>query len=236
MWVLRIEPEALARAAAALNFRGVSLVQILSISYHIWSHLSSLSPRTCPVFPQSCPPLFLCLEHSSLFLSNPTALHFSDSLASSPRSPPASWELVSMWSAFVTSCFSFGDRPQLCIAHLKPRVLWPMWVPIICPPKSPPGLLRTQLCLVAQPMGNPGFPLALGPFTIAAWACEDGTHRCVVPHPWAWQEEEAETLERGGCYSWPHLLGVLPSNSFSHQPGLTLGLSTKLTQVHFASL
>lgn len=132
--------------------------------------------------------------------------------------------------------FPLETDPQLCIAHLKPRVLWPMWVPIICPPKSPPGLLRTQLCLVAQPMGNPGFPLALGPFTIAAWACEDGTHRCVVPHPWAWQEEEAETLERGGCYSWPHLLGVLPSNSFSHQPGLTLGLSTKLTQVHFASL
>lgn len=153
-----------------------------------------------------------------------------------PTPQPCPGNLYPCGLHLLQAVFPLETDPQLCIAHLKPRVLWSMWVPIICPPKSPPGLLRTQLCLVAQPMGNPGFPLALGPFTIATWACEDGTHRCVVPHPWAWQEEEAETLERGGCYAWPHLLGVLPSNSFSHQPGLTLGLSTKLTQVHFASL
>lgn len=33
------------------------------------------------------------------------------------------------------------------------------------------------------------------------------------------RKEEAETLERGLCYSWLHLLWALPSSNFSHQPG-----------------
>lgn len=69
IWVLGIKPESFARAAGALNCRGISPVQ--AISYHIWSYSPSLSTRTCPVLShlRATHHAVHRLEHSSLLLS-----------------------------------------------------------------------------------------------------------------------------------------------------------------------